>query len=473
MNLIEWQYECDVIQEDEFPGLVPFAPEVVYWNGKFYMYTSPHGRGHYVLESVSPTGPFHKITENLGHNIDMSIFIDDDGKWYAYWADDRGIAGCQMKSPTEFGEEVLTGAYMDGWTEGPFVVKKGGKYHLSYTGNHYLSKGYRINTAISDNPLGKFRDNSCNPVVVCTEGEVTGLGHSSTVMGPDLHTYYLIYHNMKSDLTRGLNIDAITFDENRSYVLGPTTTERPVPAPPDWMDSAETEINDKWDVLRGKWCVKDGKKVSRGIACIVSKQALASQGIVEFHVAAIGDTRRYGIIFSEEKEIRIEIDSRDNTIYVLERKKIISKAVIPYDFVHEALHEVRIEYGDKMIIYVDGLKRLEVLNNVKNPKIGYYGDGEIVIGSTVFADTQKVVLTYPVQSIVPGGKDVVVDVRRAGYYVVCASGCLKKGGKYIVVDGKKEYLSDEKGGVLLLRMYLESGTHKLEQKAINAEYVYV
>jgi xylan 1,4-beta-xylosidase len=37
-----------------------YAPEVVYWNGTFYMYTSPNGGGHYVLTSSSPTGPFDR-----------------------------------------------------------------------------------------------------------------------------------------------------------------------------------------------------------------------------------------------------------------------------------------------------------------------------------------------------------------------------------------------------------------------------
>ena len=102
-DLLHWTLIGEVVAEDEFPGLVPFAPEVVYENGWFYMYTSPHGLGHYVLRSDFPLGPFRKITPNIGHAIDFSVFIDDDGAWYAYWADDRGILGCRMTSPTEFG----------------------------------------------------------------------------------------------------------------------------------------------------------------------------------------------------------------------------------------------------------------------------------------------------------------------------------------------------------------------------------
>lgn len=228
-DLLRWTMMGEVVPEDEFPGLVPFAPEVVYENGWFYMYTSPHGLGHYVLRSDSPLGPFRKITPNIGHAIDFSIFIDDDGAWYAYWADDRGILGCRMVSPTEFGTPQYIGAYLHGWTEGPFVVKRDGMYHLTYTGNHFLSKGYRIHGTSAAHPLGPFTDYDHNPLAVRTEGAVVGLGHSSTVGGPDLMSDWTFYHNLNPDKTRDLDLDRVLFHGSDSFLLGPTTA--PMPAP--------------------------------------------------------------------------------------------------------------------------------------------------------------------------------------------------------------------------------------------------
>ena len=54
----------------------PFAPEVIYFNGMFYMISSPSGNGHYVFESESPEGPFSAISGNIGKSIDGSYFID-------------------------------------------------------------------------------------------------------------------------------------------------------------------------------------------------------------------------------------------------------------------------------------------------------------------------------------------------------------------------------------------------------------
>ena len=58
----------------------PFAPEVIYYNGKFYMVSSPSGNGHYIFESDSPEGPFYAITDNVGRNIDGNFFIDSNEK---------------------------------------------------------------------------------------------------------------------------------------------------------------------------------------------------------------------------------------------------------------------------------------------------------------------------------------------------------------------------------------------------------
>ncbi len=96
-------------------------------------------------------------------------------RWYFYWAGDEGIWGCEMPTPTTFGEPVLTGAQMNGWTEGPFVMKRDGKYHMTLTGNHYLNPAYRINAAVSDHPLHGYVDDPLNPVLINVDGAGIGL----------------------------------------------------------------------------------------------------------------------------------------------------------------------------------------------------------------------------------------------------------------------------------------------------------
>ena len=114
----------------------------------------------------------------------------------------------RCSSPTEFGDPVFTGIHMNGWTEGPFVSRRDGGYSMTLTGNHYLSTGYRIDSAWSKHPLTGFRPDPLNPILVKnTTGPVVGLGHSSSVTGPDLVSTYIAYHNLNSDASRDLDID--------------------------------------------------------------------------------------------------------------------------------------------------------------------------------------------------------------------------------------------------------------------------
>ena len=130
-DLINWSYQGLCSTDAITKGA--YAPEVFYWNGTFYMYTSPEGNGHYVLSGTSPTGPFEVITSNLGKSIDGSVFIDDDGSWYFYHASPSGIKGCSMSGPTSIGPSIELKAQMNqSWTEGPCVFKRNGKYYIIF-----------------------------------------------------------------------------------------------------------------------------------------------------------------------------------------------------------------------------------------------------------------------------------------------------------------------------------------------------
>lgn len=451
-DLVNWTLEGPTVPEEEFPGMVPFAPEVVYWNGAFYMYTSPHGFGHYVLKSQHPTGPFRKITGNVGHSIDFSVFIDDDGQWYAYRADERGILGCKMDSPTEFGEEVLIGAYLHGWTEGPFLVKMDGKYHLTYTGNHFLSKGYRINAATADSPLGPYRDDPYDPVIVRTEGSVVGLGHSCTVLGPDLQTHYIIYHNLNPDKTRDLNIDPVVFTRERAYILGPTAAPRPAPTLPQWRrQRSEPEF------VYGTF---DENVV------------LPMAGVAEFHVAAAAETTRYAISLAGADHIRLEFDKAGNTLSVRNRAGMIASESLLAEYQHEALHCIRLEYDSGLTVHVDGLPRLKANVAIGGSAVSYDADRGISIGSAAVSPAEKGRLHYPVPCLAPGSSETWFDIMTGGNYQFLTLECEHCGAE-ICVDGaalRPDHVDPEKR-LAFYGCALEAGSHWLQTNAIAAETV--
>ena len=202
-----------------------YAPEVCYNAGKFYMVTSPYGSGHYLLRSDSPLGPFEIISENFGHTIDGSIFVDDDGNSYFYRAGHEGIHVHQMSAPDqiELKNQILDVTFLKHWTEGPMVIKRDGRYFLTNTGNHTCSKGYHVDYFVShEGPDRGYKAMKEQQLLLETRDEYHTLGHSSSCIGPDMDTYYIAYHkNVLNEWNRpdhrSLNYDRVFFNGDRMY----------------------------------------------------------------------------------------------------------------------------------------------------------------------------------------------------------------------------------------------------------------
>ena len=458
-DLLHWTLIGEVVAEDEFPGLVPFAPEVVYENGWFYMYTSPHGLGHYVLRSDFPLGPFRKITPNIGHAIDFSVFIDDDGAWYAYCADDRGILGCRMTSPTKFGAPQYIGAYLHGWTEGPFVVKRDGVYHLTYTGNHFLSKGYRIQGASAAHPLGPFTDYGHNPLAVRTEGSVVGLGHSSTVCGPDLMSDWMFYHNLNPDKTRDLDLDRVLFRGRDSFLLGPTAAPMPAPKHPDYQDLFTAEAGEEWRMETGGWRAENGFRVSGGAIRAICAHPLPEHGAAEVHVAAASEkTGAYGIclagqtllIFRETNRIRL-LDADGTARWEM---------ALPEGFRHDALHSIMLRWDGAFTAYLDHLLLRDLTLHLSGAHVGYFADGAARFGSVTISGKAEG-LCVPTQTLVPAMPAFSLAVPTDGAYLCTLYGQSDVPAR-LRVDGEEALPQCETDNIATFRLTLSTGLHDVQ-----------
>lgn len=458
-DLLHWTMMGEVVPEDEFPGLVPFAPEVVYENGWFYMYTSPHGLGHYVLRSNSPLGPFRKITPNIGHAIDFSIFIDDDGAWYAYWADDRGILGCRMVSPTEFDTPQYIGAYLHGWTEGPFVVKRDGLYHLTYTGNHFLSKGYRIHGASAAHPLGPFTDYDHNPLAVQTEGAVVGLGHSSTVCGPDLMSDWMFYHNLNPDKTRDLDLDRVLFRGNDSFLLGPTSVPMPAPKCPDYQDLFTAEAGEEWTLEADGWRTENGFRVSNGAIRAVCAYPMPERGAAELHVAAASEeTEAYGIFITGQT---LSICRKANQIRLLDADGATRwKMALPEGFRHDALHSIMFRWDGAFTAYLDHLLLRDLTLHLSGAHVGYFADGAARFGSVTISG-ETATICVPSEALVPAVPVFSLAVPDDGAYLCTLYG-QSSASTRLRVDDEEIQQQYRTGNITTFRLTLSTGLHDVQ-----------
>src|SRR5690625_429637 len=368
-DLVNWTYE-GLVTEDELTTTA-YAPEVIYWNGNFYMYTSPSGDGHYVLSSKSPTGPFKVETENLGMSIDGSVFIDDDGSWYFTHSGHDGIVGRRMTDPFTFEHGVETNLFLNHWTEGSQIIKNNGRYYMTYTGNHVFSKGYRINYAVSEeSPLTGYEVPAHNPILISTREEFNGLGHNSLVRGPNLDSYYIVYHNLigrsaEGPPVRKMNIDRLIFNGKKLDVLGPTNYPTPVPELPDYEKRRdETEkFNQTW----------------------LSESETAENYTVEFNfkIPEQSNHAEIATVFSYEDDQHygaVSIDIEKNEMNLLQvmagTSEVLATADFPEEFDFTYLHTIRVENRThETIVFIDGMKKIIVEDtDFGSGKIGYQSD---------------------------------------------------------------------------------------------------
>lgn len=222
-DMIHFDYYGYVCHDERIKGA--YAPEVAYNAGKFWMVTSPRGSGHYLLVADSPLGEFRVVTPNLGIGIDGSIFVDDDGKAYFYRASHQGIRVHEMPTADSIDvrSRVIEASYLHHWTEGPQVIKRDGRYFLTDTGNHVCCRGYHVDYCVShEGPDRGYRRLRDGVLLLETRDEFHALGHSSSCIGPDMDTMYIIYHKniineWNHPLHRSMNIDRFHFNGDRMY----------------------------------------------------------------------------------------------------------------------------------------------------------------------------------------------------------------------------------------------------------------
>lgn len=391
-DLVNWEHYGLVTEEPT--TLAAYAPEVTYWNGAFYMYTSPGGNGHYVYKSDSPLGPFELQTENLGMGIDGHVFIDDDGKWYFYGTGQGYITAHEMEDPYTFGPAINTGAEMNGWTEGATVFKRHGQYYMTYTGNHVWSNAYRIDYATSDSPINNFKGSTQNPFLINSEGSNVGLGHNSIIRGPNLDSEFIVYHSHAKP-GRFMNMDRIGWNGDKMIVLGPTTSEQPDPQLPDFSDRFEREeIGSNWsDVNNGDWLiVNNDDSYAMEQAAIgddswyrqVTAYETEADYTAEFNVQMIdkGESTapRFGTVFSYQDEdnygvaVLNPINNSLETFFRVDGTDLEwETSLLPEDFDPTALHHIRVEKENtEFKIYIDDMhKQTRDIQALAGGNIGY------------------------------------------------------------------------------------------------------
>jgi len=241
---------------------INYAPTVCKHRGKYLLIG---GAGH-VFQADRPEGPFKDLGElklprwgkdwnwltgNPPALWDPNYFSDDDGKLYFYWgcSPTNGIWGVEMDSedplklvsvpkkliafePRTQPWEIAPGKSPEmGYLEGPWMIKRDGKYILTYAAAGTENKEYAMGQALSDKPLGTFVKPKNNPFFRKTTGFITGTSHGSVAQGPDGTWWvaYTINANCVHWFERRIGFDRIDFEPDGSLKVTEATDT------PQWL----------------------------------------------------------------------------------------------------------------------------------------------------------------------------------------------------------------------------------------------
>ncbi|MDF2474953.1 MAG: hypothetical protein K0S24_436 [Sphingobacterium sp.] len=134
-------------------GNSAWASQVVAHKGKYYWYVSTEhenvagkaGKAIGVAVSDSPTGPFKDaigkalVTNNMTtkwtdipwDDIDPTVYVDKDGRGYLFWGNRQCYYAKLKDNMVELDGEIMPVA-LTGFTEAPWIHKRGDWYYLSY-----------------------------------------------------------------------------------------------------------------------------------------------------------------------------------------------------------------------------------------------------------------------------------------------------------------------------------------------------
>jgi arabinoxylan arabinofuranohydrolase len=211
-------------------GAMVWAPSVVRApNGKFFMYISV-GNEVWVGTADQPLGPWRNalgdkplIPENYKpgyHMIDAEAFVDDDGSAYLYWGSGwKWVNGrcfaVKLKSDMVTFDGEPRDVTPDNYFEGPFMVKAGGKYFLTYSNGKTISDTYEVRCAVGDSPFGPFAEIPESPILATNyRKDLISPGHHAIFKHAGKN--YIAYHRHRlpyeeNTAYRQLCVDELTF----------------------------------------------------------------------------------------------------------------------------------------------------------------------------------------------------------------------------------------------------------------------
>jgi GH43 family beta-xylosidase len=384
-DLLNWTPLGGAMAELEKPEPFYWAPEVTYWNGTFYLYYSAGNETFMQLRvatSDRPDGGFKDAGVRLTKEdfaIDAHVFFDDDGQRYLFYATD-------FLEHTHVGTGVVVDRMVDWFTlageprpvvrakydwqvydperkekggvrwhtvEGPFVIKRKGRYFMMFSGGNWQQPTYGVSFALTrdlteQNEWRQFSDGrKIMPILRTDEHHQVGPGHNSVIRGPDNRDLYCVYHYWHEG-NRVLAVNRMDFAGPRIFVESKPYLPKSVPL----LSSRKYRFEEANWSSSGSWEFSDNSvKNSGGVPSAIRSGRLPNSFLCEFSFQAgeIAEGGRFGFRFERDAEVLggLFLCLKEGAVLYEwveeEGERQAGPMVMGIEFLTDALHRVTIE----------------------------------------------------------------------------------------------------------------------------------
>ena len=431
IDLVHWDLVGPVLSPSDKPEAWNqadvWAPEVVYRNGKFYMYyTASRKSGDWrvgemarrigVAVSDSPRGPFVDSGQPVtpGWGIDGTVLRDPDGGaeylFYSYLYEPRlpgaGIVADRLTSwNTVEGTPSHITRGSEAWedkdgdpnngslrytNEGPTVTKHHGRYYMMYSGGSWDLPTYSLAYATSDEPPQGGLDgpgwHKVVPAILRSTPLVDGPGHNALVKAPNNVDDICVYHARSVPFADPWNrlpfVDRLYWNHDRMYMEPPSVGDL---APPD-HPAFSTYGNGNDGHIASEY--RRGKTMQ-----ITPQVGQYANFVYELNLRIFprdstlsgGKNREANdvapaagaIVFekNEQNWIRVSVDAKSITLRATLNGTVLAATVypLPADYVPEAFHQLLItRNGDHIEVQLDSVNMLSAIYPLGR-EIGSFG----------------------------------------------------------------------------------------------------
>jgi len=188
-----------------------WAPAAVEKDGRYWLFFAANDiqsdsatGGIGVAVANRPEGPFRDwlgrpLIGAFHHGaqpIDQFVFRDSDA-WWMYYGGWRHANVARLNDefsgfiPFEDGS-VFREITPEGYVEGPFMLKRNGRYYFMWSEGGWTDDDYHVAYAVADSPLGPFE--RVGTILEQDPAIATGAGHHSVIQVPGTDEHYIVYH---------------------------------------------------------------------------------------------------------------------------------------------------------------------------------------------------------------------------------------------------------------------------------------